>query len=73
MYSSIAEDTFVNAWQRQQFELHGVQRRDPMSVTMGIIPELEHQVQKAQAQANAGEHRTGLGVNRDLDELVEEA
>ena len=73
MQSSIAEDTFVNAWQRQQFELHGVQRRDPMSVTMASILELEQQVQDAQAQAKVVGHGTGLDLNRDLDELVEDA
>jgi len=42
MQSSIAEGTFVNDWQRDEFARLGVEQRDPMSVTMASVLDLEN-------------------------------
>ena len=78
MQASIGQGTFVNDWQRQQFAAHGVAQRDPMSVTMASVIDLE----KAMTMAEGGDregvrHASGLSFGSDeavdFDALVEEA
>ena len=76
MQASIGAGTFVNDWQRQQFAAHGVAQRDPMSVTMASVIDLEN----AMTEGGDGEgvrHASGLSFGSDepvdFDALVEEA
>jgi hypothetical protein len=63
MQSSIAEDTFVNDWQRAEFGRLGVKQRDPMSVTMASVLDLENLLSDG-----------GWGDARpDFDAMVQEA
>ena len=64
MQSSIAADFVpVNEWQREQFKAHGIVKRDPVSVTMAMLLQLEF---------GAGERtRFGRGPTPwDLNEVV---
>ena len=76
MQASIGQGTFVNDWQRQQFAAHGVAQRDPMSVTMASVIDLENALSKG-GEGEGVRHASGLSFGSDeavdFDALVEEA